>query len=200
MNVKDLYKLEKTDIEAGAEVLAKSFYDYPMFQYILGDKLNKDNMLIFLKFLLKYSILYGEAYACSSNMEGIIMYADFKKYNMGLIRSIRCGALSFGTFGGDTAKRFNEFDNLSKKVHNKCIQDLHRYIVLIGVDPEKQGSGYGSKLLRPVLEDAKQKGLPVFLETHGEHNVEIYKHYGFKVVSTDVIPGSDIVQYAMLTD
>ena len=52
----NLYRLGKKDIDASADSIAKAFYDYPMFQHILADKLNHDNIKLFLKFLINYKM------------------------------------------------------------------------------------------------------------------------------------------------
>jgi ribosomal protein S18 acetylase RimI-like enzyme len=200
MNINNLYKLERKDIDKSADVLAKSFSDYSMFRHILGEKLNEDNIKIFLKFLIKYSVLYGKAYASSSELEGIILFTDMKDYYFSLIRSLRSGVLSLQKLGAESGKKFNEFDRYSLDTHKKNITEPHQYIILLGVDPKKQGQGIGGKLLRFVLKEAKEKGQPCYLETHGEKNVAIYKKIGFKIVSEDLVPGTDIMQYSMLKD
>lgn len=200
MNISSLYKLEKKDINKGAEILAKAFYDYPMFKHILGEKHNTENMKTVLKFFIKYSVLYGEAYANSSEIEGIILFTDFKDYKFNMIRTLRSGALSLAKLGQGAGKRFNEFDGFSLKKHKESIKDSHQYLILVGVDPEKQGQGFGSKLIRPMLKIAEEKGQPCYLETHSYENVAIYKKYGFEVVSEDIVPGTDITQICMLKD
>lgn len=196
----NLYKLEKQDIDTSADSIAKAFYDYPMFKHILGEKLNHENIKRFIKFLIKYSILYAEAYGTSREMEGIILFTDFKDYNFNLIRSIRSGILPLMKLGSDVGNRFNEFDKFSLEKHKRIMKDNHQYIILIGVNPSKQGQKYGKKLMIPVLKLAEEKGLASYLETHGEKNVNFYKKLGFKVVSEDILPGTDIIQYAMLKE
>jgi len=196
----NLYKLGKQDIEASADGIAKAFYDYPMFQYILADKLNHENIKLFISFLINYSILYADAYASSKEMEGVILFTDFKNYKFNLIRSIRSGILSLKKMGSDAGKRFNEFDRFTLETHKRKMKDNHQYIILLGVDPSKQGQGYGRNLMLPVLKVAEEKGQSCYLETHGEKNVSFYNKLGFKVISEDILPGTDIIQYAMLKE
>ncbi|WP_105616405.1 GNAT family N-acetyltransferase [Vallitalea okinawensis] len=200
MNISQLYKLGKKDINKSAEILAKAFYDYPMYRHILGEQHSLENIKVFLKFLIKYSVLYGEAYACSSELEGIILFTDFKDYNMNFFRSLRAGVLSLIKLGQDSGKKFTEYDEFSTRIHKKSLKEQHQYLMLIGVDPEKQGQGFGSKLLTPMLRIAEQKGHPCYLETHNENNVQIYEKYGFKVISEDIVPGTDIIQFSMVKD
>jgi len=193
-----LYRLQKRDVPQAAEVLAKSFSDYPMFQYILGDRFSADSAKIFLRFLIKYSVLYGEAYAPSREMEGVLLFTEYNENSFSLLRSLRAGALSLMRFGSAVAKRFSEFDGMSTRIHKACVPEPHIYLIMIGVDPDKQGQGVGSGLIRPLLNLAQAKGYPVYLETHGDNNVAIYRNLGFSVVSEDTLPGTDIQQYAML--
>ncbi len=195
-----LYRLGKQDIDKSADSMAKAFYDYPMFQHILADQLNHENIKLFLKFLIKYSILYAEAYASSRENEGIILFTDFKNYKFNLVRTLRSGLIPLMKIGSDAGKRFNEFDRFTLETHKRIIKENHQYIILLGVDPNKQGQGFGKKLMMPVLELAKEKGQSCYLETHGENNVSFYNKLGFKVVSEDILPGTDIVQYAMVKE
>lgn len=198
----DLYRLAKKDIERSAEVSAKAFLDYPMMKYIFGDKLTLENVMTVQRFLITYGVLYGEAYASSPDFEGIMLYSDSRKYNFSLYRSLRCGILSLikmgGKEGADIGKRFNEFDQFTLIKHKELIKEPHQYLMLIAVDPEKQGQGYGSKMLSPLLELARERGLPCYTETHGEKNLAMYQRCGFQLVSEDLVPGTDIKQYSLI--
>ena len=195
-----LYRLEKQDIEKSSDTMAKAFYGYPMFQHILADQLNQENIKTFLRFLITYSVHYAEAYAFSKEKEGIILFTEFKNYKFSLIRSIRSGILPLMKIGSDAGKRFNEFDRFTMETHKRLMKENHQYIILLGVDPDKQGQGYGRKLMLPVLKLAEEKGQACYLETHGEKNVSFYKKLGFKVASEDILPGTDIIQYAMIKE
>ena len=198
MKLNDLYKLEKKDIDRSTDVAAKAFFDYPMNKYILGDNHNLDNIKIITRFIIKYCILYGQAYASSPEIEGIILYSAFSNYKFSLFRSLRAGAISLYKLGRDAGKRFNEYDQFCLKKHKESIKEPHQYIILLGVNPEFQGQGYGKKLLLSVLQAAEKKGEPCYLETHTYENVSIYRKFGFEIVSEEKIPGTDIVNWAMV--
>ena len=200
MRVNNLYRLGMQDLEKSTESMAKAFCDYPMFTHIMGDKLNHENMKLSLGFLIKYSILYAEAYAISKENEGIILFTDFKSYRFNLIRAIRSGLIPLMKIGSDVGKRFNELDSFTLKTHKRIMKENHIYIILLGVNPDWQGQGYGRTLMLPVLKLAEEKGLSCYLETHGEKNVAFYNKLGFKVVSEDILPGTDIIQYSMVKE
>jgi ribosomal protein S18 acetylase RimI-like enzyme len=58
----------------------------------------------------------------------------------------------------------------------------HWYLPMIGVVPEKQGQGYGSALLRPVLERCDAEGKLAYLEASSSRSVPLYERHGFEVV------------------
>jgi GNAT superfamily N-acetyltransferase len=64
----------------------------------------------------------------------------------------------------------------------------HWYLATLGTDPEAQGRGIGSALMRPVLEQCDAEGLPAYLESSKERNVPFYARHGFAVVKEVPLP------------
>jgi GNAT superfamily N-acetyltransferase len=60
----------------------------------------------------------------------------------------------------------------------------HWYLPLIGVQPSKQGNGYGSALLRASLARSDADGTPAYLEATSERNVPLYERHGFVRLGT----------------
>ncbi|HEY7061026.1 MAG TPA: GNAT family N-acetyltransferase [Chloroflexota bacterium] len=58
----------------------------------------------------------------------------------------------------------------------------HWYLPLIGVDPVRQGQGYGSALLQHALRRCDVEHLPAYLESSNPANVPLYQRHGFEVV------------------
>jgi ribosomal protein S18 acetylase RimI-like enzyme len=55
------------------------------------------------------------------------------------------------------------------------------YLWFIGVKPEHQGQGRGSRLLKRLTEEALKKNRSVFLETSTRRNLPWYKKHGFEI-------------------
>src|SRR5690554_904817 len=55
------------------------------------------------------------------------------------------------------------------------------YLWFIGVDPEKQGSGIGSKMLTKIVEQNRSTGRDIYLETSTQKNLPWYQKNGFKI-------------------
>ena len=58
----------------------------------------------------------------------------------------------------------------------------HWHLPLIGVDPAKQGSGYGSQLLQHALEEIDRRGETAYLENTNPANTPLYERYGFEML------------------
>jgi ribosomal protein S18 acetylase RimI-like enzyme len=78
----------------------------------------------------------------------------------------------------DDGRRYEE---LWEWVEARVPDDV-MYLDVIGVDPDQQGRGVGSALMRFGLERAGALGVDAFLETAVEANVPYYERFGFHVV------------------
>ena len=54
-----------------------------------------------------------------------------------------------------------------------------RILLVLGVDPQKQGCGLGTLLVREGLRTADQQGLTTLVETSTASNVRFYERFGF---------------------
>ena len=60
----------------------------------------------------------------------------------------------------------------------------HWYLPFIGVDPRKQGMGYGSSLLARALEQCDSEHASAYLESSSERSTPLYERHGFEVLGT----------------
>lgn len=58
----------------------------------------------------------------------------------------------------------------------------HAYLWFLGVRPEAQGYGVGSRLLAAGLREVDARGRHAFLESSNPANVPLYERHGFEVV------------------
>lgn len=71
------------------------------------------------------------------------------------------------------------------------------YLQLLGVEPERQGSGVGSGLVREHLRVVDQQGRSAYLETTVE-NLAFYARFGFGVVGEIRVGRGAPVEYSLL--
>jgi len=75
----------------------------------------------------------------------------------------------------------------------------HWHLPLIGVDPIKQGNGYGSALLQYALDKIDKEGEIAYLENSNPLNTPLYERHGFEVLGTiqvdDAPPMYPMIRY-----
>ena len=200
--IKDILRLNKSHIERAVKVLTKAFQDYPIFNYYYPNELTKERIAhYFLSFAIYSGMRYGEIYATSHNLEGVAVWILSDKYPMTLWRLLRSVPLSilFG-FGRNRGNRMRHLGGYIDTVHQCLAPFKHWYLWTVGVEPQSQGKGYASNLIRPMLTRIDKEGLPCYLETLDEHNVSIYEHLGFKVVDESTVPNTSFTNWAMLRE
>jgi ribosomal protein S18 acetylase RimI-like enzyme len=57
----------------------------------------------------------------------------------------------------------------------------HWYLAVLGTDPDAQGRGLGSAVLSAMLEQCDRDGVPSYLESSKERNIDFYARHGFRV-------------------
>ena len=58
----------------------------------------------------------------------------------------------------------------------------HWYLPAIGVDPMRQGHGYGSALLTRALERCDRDHAVAYLEATNPRNIPLYQRFGFEII------------------
>ncbi|HSK91752.1 MAG TPA: GNAT family N-acetyltransferase [Euzebyales bacterium] len=79
------------------------------------------------------------------------------------------------------AARIEDVLALNARVEQHRPTEPHWYLLCVGVDPNRQGRGHGSALLRHGLDRCDRDGLPAYLESANPRNRELYERRGFVV-------------------
>ncbi len=195
-------KLTKRDIPAANQVLAAAFFDYPLLRWLYPNEKQRINMVEdFTSIALNVCYRYGEVYVSSPDFEGVAGWLppgeapfSFRQIllSVPLLKLVR--------FGMGGARRLQPFGDFIDRKHRELAPFLHWYLQILGVSPEHQGKGISRRLLSPMLERIDREGLPCFLETNVENNVHIYERFGFRLLSEDTVPGTELKSYAMLRE
>ncbi|MDA1129780.1 MAG: GNAT family N-acetyltransferase, partial [Chloroflexi bacterium] len=93
----------------------------------------------------------------------------------------------------------NKLDSAATSAHKKHVSGDHWYLIGLGTHPDKQGLGIGSAVIEIGATKAAEAGLPVYLETMTQENVDYYSKRGFRVLEELVIDDK-IKVWAMLRD
>jgi ribosomal protein S18 acetylase RimI-like enzyme len=188
-----LRRLRGDEIGAASLMLARTFVT-DVFPALLADDVTarfEASRWAFEGFL-RYGLAFGEVWV-AGDLEGITIW-----WAPAYVEPDDEGARLVGL---DTKpevltdkewQRFNSFGVLSAEVHHASVQGPHWYLNTIGVVPEAQGKGVGTALLDAMFERLDREGLPAYLDTGTDENVNYYKRRGFVVQAERIDPETGI--------
>jgi len=197
-----LFRLEEKHIAPAAKVLMRAFHAEPLKVYLFPSEKIRDEMaVIFFEFMLRYVILYGEAYASSLDLEGVALWlpSEYARMNPELTAKAGFEQLT-AKAGSENIARGRALYEVVDNKHAQHAPFRHWYLPFIGVDPDFQGKGFAGKLLKPMLSRLKRENIPCYLETEIDKNVDIYTHYGFKLLEKFFVLDTGVYFYSMLKD
>jgi ribosomal protein S18 acetylase RimI-like enzyme len=84
--------------------------------------------------------------------------------------------------------------------HKQHVPEPHWYLMVVGVDPDLQGRGVGSALVKEGPARADETRSPCYLETSDERNLAFYGRLGFRVVGTAALGKGGPPGWAMRRD
>ena len=171
------------DIDAVADDLNEAFRTDPQFCWFLRDDTRREAArLRFMKMLLKEIALpTGEVTRPAGGGAVAIWIPSHALGPNSLLQELRVfptilGATGFGRIGRLAAMR-----KVMDELHPMARP--HAYLWFLGVRPEAQGLGVGSRMLKAGLAKVDAAGLPAYLESSNEANVPLYRRYGFEVMT-----------------
>lgn len=198
-----LYKLRKDDLSRAGEVLAEAFRNDPVWTRVFEGVTDRERKIrAFFEIPVRFCRTYGEAYASSTELEGIAAWAPGETADMTVWRLLRSGAMGPGLkLGATFSKRIQPiFDPLEKDRQAHMQGRRYLYLQIIGVAPKHQRNGFGGKILRSLIARTEKSGLPIYLETQTEKNVRIYERFGFKTVKTLTLPSIGVPSWEMVRE
>jgi ribosomal protein S18 acetylase RimI-like enzyme len=184
-----LYRLQKKDVLEASATLADAFRDDPVWKKIfVGVRL--DQMQSMFAVPIQYSLRYGQVYATSENLEGLITWVPGSLSNMTIWRLLLSGAIWAGLKGDFrlASKMQPVFRPIEADRKSNMKGNPYLYLPVLGIASQFQGQGFGSKLLKALIAESERTQLPVYLETETENNVRWYGKFGFETVKQITLP------------
>jgi len=184
-------RLPEAEIPTAGRVLGRAFWDDPMFIYVVPDDEHRTRALPpFFAAAARYGHLFGEVYTTAGTVEGGAVWIPPDSGEMTPERMAATGlSLVAEHLGEEAMARFFHALQHFDELHKRDMPSSHWYLMILGVDPPRQGLGIGGQLIQPVLARADAAGLPCYLETTKARNVPFYQKHGFAVVVEDDLPG-----------
>lgn len=198
----ELMRLKREHAEAAAATFGRAFWDSPGFPVgHLPDEAERTRCFPPMwRTNVKATLRYGELYATSPELEGVAAWLPPGNNYLSPWQALMAApidTLRFLRHGGTRVLAGMEF---VEEMEKRNAPMPHWHFGPIGVDPDFQGQGLASKLIRPMLERIDAEGLPVCLETNTEENIAIYERFGFEVKERADMPGMDAWTVSMLRE
>lgn len=90
-----LIRINTSNAKHAVEVLVSAFRNYPLLQYYFPNEVEKEKISnYFLSFVVYSGIKYGEVYATSSNLEGIVVCMPSNNFPVPFWKMLRSVPLS----------------------------------------------------------------------------------------------------------
>ena len=195
------YLVTKRDIKRVIETLVQAFSDDPLTEYFIPEPERRSKFLPrYFNYRVQNGLIDGKIVATSDDIEGVVILTqseDRKKFSW--TRAIRTGGIGlYRIAGSENVKKMLEVESYVFSKRDECISEPYLYLGSLGVHPEQQGKGLGSKLVRYALELSRSQGILCVLDTQDEGLVQMYSHFGFEVVNSFTVPKTDIPQWVMI--
>jgi len=198
-----LYRVQKRDIVRASKVLADAFQRDPLWNKIYeGEPDIGKRFQAFFEGGVRYCLKYGEVYAPSEDLEGVIGLVPGKYADMNAWRAIRSGTMSVGMRMGLNAamKMRTIFKPVAEDRREHTAGCAFLYVLVFGVSTELQGKGFGRKLIDAAIEKSEREGLYLYLETETEENVRMYEHFGFRLLKKITLPVVALPMWEMVRE
>jgi ribosomal protein S18 acetylase RimI-like enzyme len=189
--------LPRRAVDAAAVTMARAFDADPMFRWIFPDHVTRPASL---RALSRVPIEYGARWGRVTSSDGVAAVSVWLPPGAGptVPRMVRAGLLGvpFRT-GLRSFAAFMKANDVMDRIHKARMPEPHWYLLLVGVDPELQGRGIGSALVKDGLAEVDGRGHPCYLETSERRNLAFYERHGFAVIEEVTLGAGGPLAWAM---
>jgi GNAT superfamily N-acetyltransferase len=182
------HRIAPAEREAAAQALARAFWDDPLMGYIWpSDPMRQTLLPIFMRGAMQLAEPYRESFTAGSPPVGAALWLPPGKTKIPTLSVLRILLPNIWRWRLGPLQRFggimDEFDTKHAAAFART-PDAHDhwYLMVLGVDPPRQGQGLGGLLMSDVLKRADNQHRATYLETQKAKNVPFYEKHGFAVV------------------
>jgi ribosomal protein S18 acetylase RimI-like enzyme len=182
-----------SELDALKVALGAAFFDDPIFGWLIGGSPSRQARLErYFAIQLAHSLADGCVWT-SEGLHGAALCMPPGQWRLPPKLMIANGAHFTRVFRG----RLPRAVGLLTAVERRHLRGAHHYFANIGVAPDAQGQGLGSRLMRPTLDRCDRDGLPAYLEASSERNAALYERLGFRCTEVLRFAGSPPLRLMM---
>jgi GNAT superfamily N-acetyltransferase len=150
--------------------------------------------------LLRIKIRHGEVYATSPAFEGVAAWLRPGLLYPSALQIITAAPIDLAIFLRSGGKKVVAQYRFQEGMQKRNAPMPHWHLGPIAVVPDRQGQGFASRLMRPMLERADAEGMPVYLDANQDVHISLYEHFGFRVLERRDMPGGGFWNASMLRE
>jgi GNAT superfamily N-acetyltransferase len=171
-------KATADDVPRLARALARAFYDDPVFNWLIPDDSQRlrRSELGFAFYLRRVYLPHDDCYTVKDGAGGALWLPP-ETWHLGPVAQLRLAPGMFAAMG----PRLPQVLRAISTIESNHPHSPHYYLPFVGVEPEFQGKGIGTALLRPILDRCDEEGTPAYLEATTPRNRACYLRAGFEV-------------------
>ena len=174
----------RADVPAMAGALADAFDDDPVMGWMLGPKPKQKRLVRFFSVALRSWFLRHEhTWTADINggdvgkgaVAGGAVWAPPGRWRLGFLDMLLTAPtmMRLAAHASAASRPASGFSSSTT-----CAAP-HYYLAILGTDPQKQGKGFASAMLAPVLARCDEEGMPAYLESSKHSNISFYERHGF---------------------
>lgn len=168
------------DVDAAATTLAEAFADDPVKAFLIGERtVPVDRSVPFFRAFIRIHLPHGSVW-CTDDLGAVAVWAPPDRWKVPVRDIVRNSPVFLRLYGRRFLPNLAVLTDL-ERAHPSA---PHHYLEFIGTAPRHQGKGYGTALVRPMVERADAEGVGMYLESSKESNVPFYGRFGFQVSRT----------------
>jgi ribosomal protein S18 acetylase RimI-like enzyme len=192
--------LVKADIRRAGDLFGRALHRDPFMIHLLPDAVRRAQLSPrAFRCVVRYGLSCGEVQTTSSDLQAVAVWLPPHATHPSVIRMALAGALAVPfTVGRRFFLGFLDFLEHVEKLKKELYPFPYWYLQLLGVEPSCQRQGYGSVLLRAMLDRFDRTGMSCGLDTENGDNVAYYKRFGFQVAAETKVPKTDVSVWLMI--
>jgi ribosomal protein S18 acetylase RimI-like enzyme len=185
MEIKQPVRLAEGDWRRAGLILGRAFTENPGMKWIFPDPDTRQRRLAWLLgSAVRLCCRASEGWCFPGVTGGVAGWLPPGKTHIGFLEMLSAGfALAPVQVGLMASIRASQVTAELQRIHHAAEPAEHWYLYAIGVEPELQGKGYGSALMRCVLARADAEGQRCYLETDKPEDIRFYEKHGFRIRS-----------------
>ena len=190
-----VHRLTPAQFAAAAPMMARAFFDYPMWQWIMPDD---DHRRRALQPASRATLLWGELVGDNlvvggeqgDPVRGVAVWArpGMADHDVDPDGSLTDWSAVEEAIGPVGMRRFEMMVEIQRPLRTKYIPADGWYLCWLGVDPDVQRTGAGTALLRDMFARLDSQGAATYLETEKAANVPYYLKHGYEIVHEGTLP------------